>query len=102
MQLLSNLNNQLVLLKALKELEVTEDETLKYLSPKYKALIANEKEIQAEFDSMPSYLDRLYGINFQMFPFISIETCLFVFLSYNSILHSITKHEHLLLDYANS
>lgn len=56
-----SLSNKIALLEALKELEVTEEETGKYLSPKYRDLIANEKEIREEFNSMPSYLDRLYG-----------------------------------------
>lgn len=60
---LCKLSNKLALLKAMKELEVTEEDTLKHLSPKYKELIANEKEVQAEFDSSPSYLDRLYGMS---------------------------------------
>lgn len=55
------LSNQMALLNALKELETNDEETTKYLSTKYKNLLASEKETKSEFESMPSHLDRLYG-----------------------------------------
>lgn len=57
------LSNQIALLNALKELETNDEETTKYLSSKYKNLLASQKEAKAEFESMPSHLDRLYGNN---------------------------------------
>lgn len=57
-----DLASKIALLDALKELEVTQEETSKSLSSKYRDLITNEKSLRAEYESLPSYLDRLYGI----------------------------------------
>ncbi|EFA01565.1 Bardet-Biedl syndrome 7 protein homolog-like Protein [Tribolium castaneum] len=57
-----DLNNDIKLLNALNELEVTEEENRTCLSEKYRNLLANEKELRREFQSQPDYLDRLYGI----------------------------------------
>lgn len=57
-----DLNNNIRLLDALNELEVTEEENRNYLSAKYQDLLTNEKEIRKEFQAQPDYLDRLYGI----------------------------------------
>lgn len=55
------LATKISLLDALKELEITPEEISKSLSAKYKELIVNEKVLRMEYDSLPSYLDRLYG-----------------------------------------
>jgi hypothetical protein len=44
-------------------LEVNDEESLGYLSGKYKDLLVNEKGLRAEFQEQPDYLDRLYGTN---------------------------------------
>ncbi|KAJ3630530.1 hypothetical protein MTP99_011722 [Tenebrio molitor] len=56
------ISNNVTLLDALNELEVNDEESLGYLSGKYKDLLVNEKGLRAEFQEQPDYLDRLYGI----------------------------------------
>lgn len=56
-----DLNNNITLLDALNELEITEEENVAYLSSKYKDLLMNEKDIRREFQAQPDHLDRLYG-----------------------------------------
>lgn len=55
-----SLTEKITLLNALSELEVTEEETVNYLSAKYKDLLNNEKEIRASHDQS-GYLERFYG-----------------------------------------
>jgi hypothetical protein len=57
------ISNNVTLLDALNELEVNDEESLGYLSGKYKDLLVNEKGLRAEFQGQPDYLDRLYGTN---------------------------------------
>jgi hypothetical protein len=57
------ISNNVTLLDALNELEVNDEESLGYLSGKYKDLLVNEKGLRAEFQEQPDYLDRLYGTN---------------------------------------
>ncbi|RZB77484.1 Bardet-Biedl syndrome 7 protein -like, partial [Asbolus verrucosus] len=57
-----SLNNSIILLNALNELEVTDEETFNYLCPKYKDLLMNKAEVTGEFQVQPDYLDRLHGI----------------------------------------
>lgn len=57
-----SLASKISLLDALKELEITQEEISKSLSAKYRDLMVNEKALRAEYESLPSYLDRLYGI----------------------------------------
>ncbi|XP_018568735.1 Bardet-Biedl syndrome 7 protein homolog [Anoplophora glabripennis] len=49
------------LLNALNELEVSEEETTKYLSSKYKDLLEREKDIRTAHQNQPGCLDRIYG-----------------------------------------
>lgn len=51
----------------MRELEITQEEVSKSLSAKYRELIANEKILRTEYESLPSYLDRLYGIPVDVF-----------------------------------
>ncbi|KAJ8944864.1 hypothetical protein NQ314_009354 [Rhamnusium bicolor] len=59
--LYQKLAKDISLLDALNELEVTEEETAKYLSPKYKDLLIREKEVRKLYQSQPGCLDRIYG-----------------------------------------
>lgn len=52
---------KLTLLEALHELEITDDENINYLTPKYKQLLNEEKDIKQNYNSKPAHLDRLYG-----------------------------------------
>ncbi|KAF5285041.1 hypothetical protein FQR65_LT02353 [Abscondita terminalis] len=56
------LAKKILLLNALHELSVNEEETLNALSTEYKTLLENEKTLRTEYSSSPAYLDRLYGI----------------------------------------
>ncbi|KAF2879488.1 hypothetical protein ILUMI_26683 [Ignelater luminosus] len=58
----SKLVDDISLLDALHELGVNDEETLNSLSPKYRNLLENEKELRAYYSGQPAYLDRLYGI----------------------------------------
>ncbi|CAG9839510.1 unnamed protein product [Diabrotica balteata] len=51
----------LELLDAINELEVTEEETIKCLSERYKDLLKSEKDIRATAQNDTGYLERLYG-----------------------------------------
>lgn len=55
------ISKEVSLLDALNELEVKEEETTKYLSSKYKDLLARENDIRKIYQSQPECLDRLYG-----------------------------------------
>ncbi|CAH1160086.1 unnamed protein product [Phaedon cochleariae] len=55
------LAKDLILLNALNELEVTEEETTKYLSGKYRNLLSSAKEIRKQADSDLHCLQRYYG-----------------------------------------
>lgn len=55
------ISKKLTLLDALHELDINDDENLNYLTPKYKKLLAEEKNIKENYNAKPSYLDRLYG-----------------------------------------
>ncbi|XP_028129556.1 Bardet-Biedl syndrome 7 protein homolog [Diabrotica virgifera virgifera] len=56
------LARDLELLDAINELEVTEEETMKCLSEKYKDLLKREKEIRATAQEDTGSLERLYGM----------------------------------------
>lgn len=61
LQLHTKLSNDIALLEALHELGVNDEETVNQLSPKYRSLLENEKQLQELYNSIPAYLDRLYG-----------------------------------------
>ncbi|XP_030747216.1 Bardet-Biedl syndrome 7 protein homolog [Sitophilus oryzae] len=48
------------LFDALNELEISEEENVKYLSPKYKNLLERKNTLVGHFNSFPDYLSRLY------------------------------------------
>ncbi|XP_056636880.1 Bardet-Biedl syndrome 7 protein homolog [Diorhabda sublineata] len=54
--------NEVKLLNALHELEISEEETVKYLSDKYKDLLQREKEIKKTSQNGVGCLEKLYGI----------------------------------------
>ncbi|KAK4887270.1 hypothetical protein RN001_003541 [Aquatica leii] len=58
----AKLSHQILLLNALHELSVNEEETINALSAEYKNLLEDEKRLRLEYSSSPSYLDRLYGV----------------------------------------
>lgn len=58
----SDLSNKILLLDALREMEVNDEEATASLSGKYKQLLLDEKELRVKYSSQPSYLDRLYGM----------------------------------------
>lgn len=55
------ISKKLTLLDALHELDINDDENLNYLTPKYRKLLVEEKNIKENYNAKPSYLDRLYG-----------------------------------------
>lgn len=59
--LYQKVSKEVALLDALNELEVSEEETTKHLSSKYKDLLAREKDVRKIHQSQPGRLDRLYG-----------------------------------------
>ncbi|KAJ8912894.1 hypothetical protein NQ315_011217 [Exocentrus adspersus] len=59
--LYQKITKEISLLDALNELEVTEEETTKSLSSKYRDLLAREKDIRKVYQIQPGCLDRLYG-----------------------------------------
>ncbi|KAL1505873.1 hypothetical protein ABEB36_005330 [Hypothenemus hampei] len=48
------------LLEALNELEIVEEENVKYLSDKYKSILDKKSELNEHFKTYPDYLERLY------------------------------------------
>ncbi|KAG5865898.1 Bardet-Biedl syndrome 7-like protein [Gonioctena quinquepunctata] len=56
------LKKQLSLLNALDEIAVTEEETIKYLSRKYKDILRCQESIRKSAESNPLYLEKVYDI----------------------------------------
>lgn len=53
------------LYEALTDLEIAEEENVKYLSKKYKAILKKKDELHDHFCKYPDYLTKLYGKYFE-------------------------------------